>query len=64
MANFGGGTTKVTEIGRASEVYRVLTVLTVSLILVCLLGYAEWLHQVAAFHLSIQEYAESLVTHQ
>jgi hypothetical protein len=49
-----------TEISRATRIRRDLLLTAMCLLAMGVLIFTEWQRQVKAFHLSIQEYAESL----
>ena len=51
-----------TGISRATHFWRDLGLVTMSLLVIGVLIFTEWQREVNAFHLSIQEYAESLET--
>jgi hypothetical protein len=53
-------TTKKPEISRATHIRRDLLLSAICLLTMGLLIFTAWQQQVTAFHLSIQEYAESL----
>jgi hypothetical protein len=49
-----------TEISRATQYRRDLGLVTICLFVIGLFIFTEWQRQVNTFHLSIQEYAQSL----